>query len=278
MQRFLVLWRVALFDPIQETCHYHFFFLGSEPMESTLDPDITAMQLSDGEKWGLQVYRNYSRAFEEHRVKQFVEQASLFEVEVKLFEQVVALITTQEARAIPVIASAYADDRLKEMFQREIPQGVPGGRSAIMSGFGPLARLSQRIQLAFAFGWLSKDLLTEFDHIRKVRNDLSHKWDVDLLEQRLTDLIENKQSRFEESLGDGVRLPKEFYSSMNSIDRFRVRSVWLLGRMTYETRLWVPALKAGISPEQTLYGQNAPLMLQAIAGISVESTRKIIGL
>jgi hypothetical protein len=247
-------------------------------MNNTLDPDIAAMQLSDGEKWGLQVYRNYSRAFGEHRVKSFVEQASPFEAEVKLFEQVAALVVSEESRVIPVIAAAYADDRLKEMFQREIPDGVPGGRSALMSGFGPLARLSQRIQLAFAFDWLSKDLLVEFDHIRKVRNDLSHKWDIELLEQRMMELIEKKQKPFEEQLGDGVRLPENFYSSMQSLDRFRVRVIWLLGRLTYEARLWVPALKAGIPPEEALYGPNAPVMLRAIAAISVESTKKVVRL
>lgn len=136
-------------------------------MNDTVDPDIAAMKLSDGEKWGLQVYRNYSRAFGEHRVKTFVEQASPFEADVTLFKQVVALVASEEHRVVPVIAAAYADERLEEMFKREIPDGVPGGRSALMSGFGPLARLSQRIQMAFAFGWLSKDLLIEFDTSEK---------------------------------------------------------------------------------------------------------------
>ncbi|MBI6665228.1 hypothetical protein B1F77_11315 [Pseudomonas syringae] len=247
-------------------------------MNNILDPDIAAMKLSDGEKWGLQIYRNYSRAFGEHRVKKFVEKASPFEAEVKLFEQVAALVVSEEPRVIPVISAAYADDRLKEMFQREIPDGVPGGRSALMSGYGPLARLSQRIQLAFAFGWLSKDLLVEFDHIRKVRNDLSHKWDIDLLEKKMMELIEKKQRPFETQIGDSMRLPENFFSSVQPLDRFRVRTIWLLGRLTYEARLWVPALKAGITPEEALYGPNAPVMLRSIAAISVESTTKVVGL
>lgn len=244
-------------------------------MKETLDPDIAAMKLSDGEKWGLQVYRNYSRAFGEHRVKNFVEQASPFEAEVTLFKQVVALVAAEEPRVVPVIAAAYADERLEEMFKREIPDGVPGGRSALMSGFGPLARLSQRIQMAFAFGWLSKDLLIEFDHIRRIRNDLSHKWNIELLERKLSAFIEEKQTPFEGKLGDGVRLPENFHGSMQPIDRFRVRVVWMLGRLTYETRLWVPALKAGIAPDEVLYGPNAPVMLRAIAAISVNATKDI---
>lgn len=244
-------------------------------MNNTLDPDIAAMKLGSDEKWGLQVYRNYSRTFGEHRVKKFVEQVSPFEVEVGLFEQVAALVLSEEARVVPVIAAAYADDRLEEMFKREIPDGVPGGRSALMSGFGPLARLSQRIQMAFAFGWLSKDLLIEFDHIRKIRNDLSHRWDIEVLEQRMRELIEEKQTPFDEQLGDGLRLPKNFHASLQPFERFRVRAIWLLGRLTYESRLWVPALRAGLSPAEALYGPSAPAMLRAIAAISVESTKKI---
>ncbi|QXG41342.1 hypothetical protein [Pseudomonas viridiflava] len=244
-------------------------------MKNSLDTDLATMKLTDEEKWGLQVYRNYSKAFGEHRVKMFVEQASPFEAEVMLFAQVAALLVTEEPRAIPVIAAAYADDRLKDMFQREISEGVPGGRSALMSGFGPLARLSQRIQLAFAFDWLSKDLLIELDHIRKIRNDLSHKWDIQLLERRMLELIEKKQNPFEEQLGDGVRLPENFHLLMPPLDRFRVRVAWMLGRLTYETRLWVPALKAGIAPQTVLYGSNPPIMLRDIAEISVNTTKKI---
>ncbi|WP_157649261.1 hypothetical protein [Burkholderia ubonensis] len=245
-------------------------------MNDNLDPDIAAMKLSDGEKWGLQVYRNYSRAFGDHRVKKFVEEASPFEAEVTLFKQVVALVVAEEPRVVPVIAAAYADERLEEMFKREIPDGVPGGRSALMSGFGPLARLSQRIQMAFAFGWLSKDLLTEFDQIRKIRNDLSHSWDAKLLQRKMKEFIEEKQTPFEAQLGDGVRLPENFHHSMQSFDRFRVRAVWMLGRLTYEARLWVPALKAGIVPERALYGPNPPVMLREIAAISVNATKTIV--
>jgi hypothetical protein len=129
--------------------------------------------------------------------------------------------------------------------------------------------------MAFAFDWLSKDLLIELDLIRKLRNDLSHRWDKVLLERRMQELIEEKQAPLEEKLGDGVRLPENFHASMDPLDRFKVRSIWMLGRLTYETRLWVPAIKAGISPQEALYGPNAPAMLRAIAAISVESTKKI---
>ena len=246
-------------------------------MSDRLDADIAAMTLSEGEKWGLQVYRNYSRAFGEHRVKCFVEESSTFVEDVRIFEQVASLVVSEEPRVVPVVASSFADERLEEMFKREIPQDVPGGRSALLSGFGPLARLSQRLQMAFAFGWLSKDLIVELDHLRKIRNELSHKWDTALLERRLHELIEEKQTPIEEYLGDGARLPIDFHSSLHAIQRFRVRVVWLLGRVTYETRMWVPAVKANIAPPDALYGPNPPLLLREIAAVSVTFTRAIAG-
>lgn len=246
-------------------------------MTDTLDPDIARMTLSEGEKWGMQVYRNYSREFGNYRVKTFVEQAPSFEADVNLFEQISSLVVSEELRAIPVFTSSYVDDRLFEMFKREIPDGVPGGRSALMSGFGPLARLSQRLQMAFAFSWLSKDLIVELDHIRKIRNDLSHNWDIALLERRLNEFIEKKLRPIEESLGDGVRLPKDFYKSMSHSDRFRVRIIWMLGRLTYEARLWVPALKAGIGPTEALYGPYQSGMLRSISALCLDKTKVIVG-
>ena len=48
----------------------------TEPDEDWFDPDIAAMKLGYGEKAGLQIYRNYTRSFEEHAIKKFVEQCA----------------------------------------------------------------------------------------------------------------------------------------------------------------------------------------------------------
>ncbi|MER9704724.1 hypothetical protein NKJ10_10855 [Mesorhizobium sp. M0204] len=41
--------------------------------EEWVDPDILAMKLDDGEKSGLQIYRNYTRAFEKSAIDKFVQ-------------------------------------------------------------------------------------------------------------------------------------------------------------------------------------------------------------
>jgi hypothetical protein len=237
------------------------------------DPDIAAMKLSDGEKNGLQVYRNYSRAFEQDRAKRFAESVQADPLALTDLTTILQLIAEEEPRTLPVIACAYADDQLKEMFRREVPEGVPGGRSELLSGFGPLSRLSQRVQMAYAFGWLSKDVLVEVDHLRKIRNDVSHKWDMKLLESKMSQLIEQRQHRIEEYLGDGVHLPENFHALLQPMQKLRVRLIWLLGRITYESHLWVPALKENLVPQKVLYGPNAPAMLSQVSAACVEITR-----
>ena len=110
------------------------------------------MALSPGEKDGLQVFRNYSRAFEAKRVADFVATCDAKEADLDDLESLLAHLKTEEARTLPVIACAYADDLLKDMYSRELPSDLIGGRSQMLNGFGPLARLSQRIQAAHAFG------------------------------------------------------------------------------------------------------------------------------
>lgn len=244
-------------------------------MKDMLDPDIAALNMSEGEKNGLQVFRNYSQAFEKHRVQVFVDASNKEDVSLAELEAVCGLIVSEEVRSIPVIACAYSDDHLKAMYQREIPSDVPGGRGSLLSGLGPLSGLSQRIQIAYAFSWMSEDLLDELNHLRKIRNDISHKWDMDLLKNKMETLIRDTQYPLEESLGDGVRLPKNFHESLGTQQKFRIRMIWLVGRLTYETRLWVPALKAKLDSHRVLYGEVKPDLLERVAAICVEKTKKI---
>lgn len=238
------------------------------------DADIAAMKLSEGEKNGLQVYRNYSHSFEQERAKRFSDAAPEHPGAIADLSAIFKLMVIEEPRTLPVIACAYADDQLKEMFRREIPDGVPGGRNELLSGFGPLSRLSQRVQMAYAFGWLSTDVLIELDHLRKIRNDVSHKWDMKLLESKLTQLVDHRQQKIEEYLGDGVRLPEGFHESLTPLEKLRVRLIWLLGRLTYEARLWVPAVKEKLVPSKVLYGPAAPRMLGKVAAVCLEATRE----
>ncbi|RDS79634.1 hypothetical protein DWU98_16320 [Dyella monticola] len=240
------------------------------------DSDIAAMNLSDGEKNGLQVFRNYSAAFEAHQARELVNEMNALNSPIEELKKLLSLLVSESPLSLAVIACAYADDQLKEMFKREMPEGIPGGRNELLNGFGPLSRLSQRIQVAYAFSWLSADLLTELDRLRRIRNDISHKWDMPQLQSRLAQLIEQGQDPIERHLGDGIRLPENFFESLQPTQKFRVRLIWLIGRIHYECLLFVPVVKRRLVPTKVLYSQEAPELLSRIAGACVEHTRSVI--
>lgn len=243
---------------------------------SQWDDDIAKLIISDEEKNGLQVFRNYSTAFDAHRAKKFVSRINQQEHRVGGVTRIHALIEKEDVRFLPVIVCAYADDQLNAMFRREIPESVPGGRQSLLSGFGPLSRFSQRIQIAYSFGWLSKDLLEEFEHVRKLRNDIAHKWDIVALTARWSDVVENKMAQIETTLADDVSLPKGFYETLNADGRFRVRLIWMVGRLFYECICYPPALKERLSPNEVLYGKERPELLVKVAEQCVEATRRVL--
>ena len=240
------------------------------------DPDIAALTLSDGEKNGLQVFRNYSEAFEKHRLKLFSEEVNKADRSLEPLTRVHDLILVEDPRFLAVIVSAFIDEQLDDMFRRDVPEQIPSGRANLFSGFGPLSRYSQRIQVAYAFDWLSHDILTEADKLRKLRNEVSHSWNIGDLKNRLATFISHSMSPVESFLDDGARLPKDWYKSVDDIALFRVRLLWLVGRVYYECGLFPQTLKKHLNPQNALYGSEHPQSLSKVAGLCVESTKRVL--
>lgn len=71
----------------------------------------------------------------------------------------------------------------------------------------------------------------------------------------MSHLIERCQHKSEELLGDGSRLPENFYESLQPTQKLCVRLAWLLGRLTYGSCLWLPALKAKLAPKKSYMGK-----------------------
>jgi hypothetical protein len=240
------------------------------------DPDIAKMELSAVEKNGMQFYRNFSTAIESKRIEKLVERFNENQPLLEDFTKVATLIAQEQPLSLSVIACAYADELLKQMFKREIPSSVPGGRNELLNGFGPLSRLSQRIQIAYAFGWLSPDILGELDLLRRIRNDISHKWDLEQLQVKLRELAELKQHPIEEHLGDGAHFPEGFHASLSVLAKFRVRVLWILGRLFYESHYFVPAVRLRLDPQSVLYSSKPPALLGSMASICIEQTRTVV--
>jgi hypothetical protein len=120
------------------------------------DEDIARLTLTDEENNGLKVYLNYSKSFDNAREQKFALEIDGENLSVDRLSEVLKLVQEEDVKFVPVIASAFADEELEAMFRRYIPEGVPGGKKAMLGRFGPISSLFNRIQFSFAFDMLSR--------------------------------------------------------------------------------------------------------------------------
>ena len=197
------------------------------------DDDIAALSLTSVEKNGLQVYRNYNKSFSEAREKQFAKGVDASSLDTKELSEVLSNIATDSIRFIPIIACAFADQELRGMYNRFLPDDIPGGKKAMLGRFGPIY---YRIQFAFAFDMVHSDILIALDRLREHRNNLSHTWNVKLLDNFFKEPLpmmgelETALAEFPDKVRAGFNLDPE--------KSLRVRSIWLLTRLFYETQFY----------------------------------------
>lgn len=241
------------------------------------DEDIAKLTLSDPEKTGLQVYRNYTKSFMMHREKKFAEEIDASETSIDRIKEVLALIETEHVKFVPVIACSFADEELKVMYRANLPEGIPGGRSAMLGGFGPLSNLHSRIQFSFAFDLISPDILGTLNKLRDQRNKLSHTWNARLLDDffkdvSLVQVIGLDEAIVEAGLGKILEKPKDYGEAT-----LRIRTAWLLTRVSYEALWYWKAKKAGLNPTSVLYGPNHPKLLGKVSIPATDLTRRLAG-
>ena len=244
--------------------------------EDWLDQDIRLMNLCSSEKAGLQIYRNYSKSFKEHAVKNFKEILNSETINLENFERFVNIIVKEDSRFLPVIVCSFADTILKDTFKRYLVQGIPGGKDRLFSGYGPLSDFSKRIQLAYAFNIFSSDLMLELDNLRSVRNAISHSWDIESLDGFLIQGKLASMYRMEELVLEIKDIAKEFSGNLNPVTAFRIRLVWIVGRLVYESAAYNRAKEANLDPFQVLYSKHVLNWFSKISIIAMDITRKIM--
>jgi hypothetical protein len=162
---------------------------------SEWDADIEALGLSAIEKNGLQVYRNYTKAFKRMNERNFSSQIDELEDDWTDLDACLSYIASEDLRFVPVIACAYAEQQIKSMFLSNLPSGGPGGKKSLFRNNGPLSSLFNCIQSAYFFDFMSKELLLALDALRGIRNHVSHSWNYEELKNRFL----RSQIRFTQS-------------------------------------------------------------------------------
>lgn len=234
-----------------------------------LDDDIASLKLGEAEKSGLQVYRNYQRAFEKQAIDDFRSKLFSAELDVGPLERVLEILAKEDVRLLPLVVCSYADEALKDMFHAFLPSDVPGGTKNLTGGYGPLSDLSKRIKMAYAFDLLSQDLLSDVDTIRMLRNRLSHDWDMAAADAVLDHPSAAGIFPVESELhAVGIDQAK-----LDSESRFRVRLIWLIGRVHYEIHAYHIAKSERIDPSVALYEGDRNSWLDAISSLCFEATK-----
>ncbi len=233
------------------------------------------MNLTYAEKSGLQIFRNYTRAFENHNIKIFRSSINNEKCNFDDLEKVTLLLVSEDIRFAPIILCGYADSVLKRAFMQALPNDVPGGRNSMLNGYGPLSTFSQRISLAHAFCVLSQDLMIQLDAVRKVRNRISHDWDLKSAETLLESALLEGLYPIEQEI---AKKHSDISSAPEARERafsLRTRLVWLAGRLTYEGAAFNRAKRAHLDPINALYGNGSTKWLAAIANICWSATRAV---
>jgi hypothetical protein len=233
------------------------------------------MNLSYAEKSGLQIYRNYTQSFEKHNIKRFKDALNRENYDFSAFVQLTHLLVHEDIRFTPVILCGYADDVLKLVFMDILPEDVPGGRSSMLSGYGPLSTLSQRIRLAHAFNVLSQDLMMQLDAVRKIRNRVSHDWNLKSADELLASVSLDSLYPIEQQISEERPDICATFENWERSFSLRARLIWLAGRLTYEGAAFNKAKQARLSPTKALYGNGSTIWLAEVGKICADATQLV---
>lgn len=238
------------------------------------DADIAALDMSDVEKNGLQMYRNYQLKFNIAREETFAESVDATPPDTTELAQVMSLMLNEDIRFVPVIACAFADEELKRMFSTFLRDGIPGGKKAMLGRFGPISTLFARIQFAYAFDMVSPDILTPLDRLRDHRNKLSHTWNSVLLADFFKDPLPQMEG-LEEALASRPAAKVLVEPNLFPEAALRIRTMWILTRIFYESRYYPLAKASGVTPARALYGPRHPKALGAISNFALTFSQMV---
>lgn len=202
------------------------------------------------------------RKYQAERQAQFASGVDAIPLDVSGLRKAMSLLVREDIRFIPVIACAYADEEMKGMFKQFLPNDIPGGKNSMLGRFGPISSLFTRIQFAFAFEMMHSDVLLALDKLRGHRNDIAHTWDQDSLADFMATPLPYMDEMEEAVLHIDIKDGGDGQLSKDA--SLRLRTVWLLARIFYESRFYMLAKMAQLKPQRALYLEGHPQALNKI--------------
>src|SRR5579859_3062776 len=81
------------------------------------------------------------RAYEKERQEQFAIGVDFIPLDVSDLRRAMSQLVSEDIRFVPVIACAFADSELENMFKKFLPNDIPGGKGSMLGRFGPISSL-----------------------------------------------------------------------------------------------------------------------------------------
>lgn len=234
------------------------------------DTDIADLKLSDEEKNGLQVFRNYQRAFDKRSGEIFAAEIDAIDYDISNISKVVELLRKEDFRLVPIIACAFVDDLLKNAFADLVERRNMGKPKDFLGPMGPLGDLAKRLTLAKLFDLFSADLVDDFDRLRKARNKIAHVWEQSGHEDLFLDGDASRITAIEDVFGEKLG---SLGGEHNSISRLRVRTIWMTARAAYEVPLYLSAKDRRLNPVVALYEEPYPQRLKLISALAQDASK-----
>ena len=123
---------------------------------------------------------------------------------------------------------------------------------------------------------LSPDLVRDLNRIRQSRNDLSHSWDISAFEGFYSKGTISEFYPIDMLLAKQPDRLSEFSKTIEPLQAFRIRSVWPMARLTYETAYYSRAKQQRLNPQSALFGPNHPKWLSKVSSLAMKASKKVI--
>lgn len=94
------------------------------------------------------------------------------DLDLKDYHEAIHAFRTETDRASAVLAGSFLENYLAKYLRSFMI--IDDSLDALFDGFGPFAQFSQRIEAAFAFGWLSATDRRDLKLIARIRNHFAH--------------------------------------------------------------------------------------------------------
>lgn len=101
------------------------------------------------------------------------------------------LLRHEDERGLVLSLAAFSDEALARLIQAYLREGEAVRK--LTTGFNaPLGTFSSRILMAHALGLISDEQKSDFDYLRKIRNEFAHNWEgVSFATKKVADLASN---------------------------------------------------------------------------------------